>query len=65
MVTNQRLMAAKRHARIRRHGQTLVEYALIIAVIAIVAVAVLSALGHQTQALYTSINFQVARSGGS
>lgn len=60
MVIYQKWSEAK--ARRQRRGQTLVEYALIIAALAIVAVAVLSAVGGTTFNIYsTIINEQVAR----
>ena len=40
----------------RRGGQTLVEYALILAFISIVAIVVLQSLGTKTKQIYTSIN---------
>jgi Flp pilus assembly pilin Flp len=43
-----------------RKGQTLVEYALILAFISVVAIAVLIALGGQIKTVYTSISSQIA-----
>ena len=43
----------------RQQGQTLVEYALILAFISVVAISVLVALGQHARALYSMINSQV------
>jgi Flp pilus assembly pilin Flp len=48
-----------------RRGQTLVEYGLIITLVAIVAIGVLIVLGNRTTSLYSSINSQFARASGS
>jgi len=40
----------------KSRGQTLVEYALILAFISIVAILVLQSLGTKTKQIYTSIN---------
>ena len=56
------------HVRLKqpRNGQTLVEYALIIAALAIVMVVVLSNLEKQTSSLYSGISAQInATSVGS
>jgi Flp pilus assembly pilin Flp len=50
-------------ARWKNRGQTLVEYALIIAVMSIVAVGVLITLGQQTKSIYTAISSQISRAG--
>ncbi len=52
---------------VRCRGQTLVEYALIIAVISIVAIGVLINMGTQVRSLYTMIDSQIAiaNTGGS
>ena len=54
--------------RLRRHtgcrGQTLVEYALIIAFISVVAIGVLISLGGNLKSVYTAIDSQVARAPG-
>jgi Flp pilus assembly pilin Flp len=49
--------------RQQRLGQTLVEYALIIAVMSIVAIGVLISLGSQTKNIYTAITSQISRAG--
>ena len=42
-----------------KKGQTLVEYALILAFISVVAISVLIALGHNVQAVFSTINSQL------
>jgi Flp pilus assembly pilin Flp len=54
---------SKRAGRTESLGQTLVEYALIIAVMSIVAVGVLISLGQQTKSIYTAITSQISRAG--
>jgi Flp pilus assembly pilin Flp len=44
------------HSRSLKRGQTLVEYALILATISIVAVVVLRSLGQHTASIYGSNN---------
>jgi Flp pilus assembly pilin Flp len=39
-----------------RTGQTMVEYALILAFISVVAISVLSALGNQVKAVFTRVS---------
>ena len=43
-----------------RKGQTLVEYALILAFISVVAISVLIALGNQVKSVFTTITSQIA-----
>ena len=43
-----------------KKGQTLVEYALILAFISVVAISVLIALGQQVKSVFTTINSQLA-----
>jgi Flp pilus assembly pilin Flp len=52
------------HRRMRR-GQTLVEYALILAFISVVAIAVLISLGKQIRGTYTSIGSTLASAQAS
>ncbi len=59
-----RAKAWTRHPKLTR-GQTLVEYALILAVISIVAIGVMINLGQQVKGLYTMIDSQVAAAGQS
>jgi Flp pilus assembly pilin Flp len=55
-----------RQRRFRR-GQTLVEYALILAFIAVVAIGVLLAMGSSVKSTYASVNTQLAtaQNGGA
>jgi Flp pilus assembly pilin Flp len=46
-----------------KRGQTLVEYALILALISVVAITTLSAMGVQVSSVFTTINRQVAIAG--
>lgn len=46
-----------------KRGQTLVEYALILAFISVVAISVLAAMGNQVSATYTTINQQMTLAG--
>jgi len=48
-----------------RRGQTLVEYALILAFISVVAIAVLISLGGQIKSVYSTISSQVAIAASS
>ena len=48
-----------------RKGQTLVEYALILAFISVVAIAVLVALGNQVKGVFTTITSQIAIASSS
>jgi Flp pilus assembly pilin Flp len=50
-----------------KRGQTLVEYALILAFISVVAIVVLQALGQRVTQVFTTINDKLAQaqSGGS
>jgi Flp pilus assembly pilin Flp len=48
------------HPRSSRKGQSLVEYALILAFISVVAISVLSSLGGQITGLYTKISSALA-----
>lgn len=54
-------------SRSRRSGQTLVEYALIIAFIAVVAIAVLMSLGTSVNSTFYSTRVQLgtAQNGGA
>ncbi len=44
----------------RRRGQTLVEYALILAIISVVAIGVLITMGGQVKTIYSNINTSIA-----
>ena len=48
-----------------KKGQTLVEYALILAFISVVAISVLIALGNQVKSVFTTINGQLASAQSS
>ena len=48
-----------------KKGQTLVEYALILAFISVVAISVLIALGNQVKAVFTTISSQLSAAGAS
>ena len=48
-----------------KKGQTLVEYALILAFISVVAISVLIALGNQVKAVFTTISSQLSRAQSS
>ena len=46
--------------RVRCRGQTLVEYALILAIISVVIVGVIVSLGVQVKGVYSTINSQIS-----
>ena len=48
-----------------KKGQTLVEYALILAFISVVAISVLIRLGDEVKTLFTTITSQLAVAGSS
>ena len=50
-----------------RSGQTLAEYALILAFVSVVAIGVLMSMGNQTSVVYGSVNTQLkaAENGGA
>ena len=48
-----------------KKGQTLVEYALILALISVVAISVLIALGNQVRGTFSTISSQLATAGSS
>ncbi len=55
-------------ARLRRRsqrGQTLVEYALILAFISVVAISVLIRLGEEVRSVFTTISSQLAVANSS
>ena len=51
--------------RKRRKGQTLVEYALILAFVSVVAISVLLRLGAEVKSVFTTITSQLAVSQSS
>jgi Flp pilus assembly pilin Flp len=48
-----------------KKGQTLVEYALILAFISVVAISVLIALGNQVKTVFSTITSQLSVAGSS
>ena len=48
-----------------KKGQTLVEYALILAFISVVAISVLIRLGNEVKSIFTTITSQIAIAGSS
>jgi Flp pilus assembly pilin Flp len=48
-----------------KKGQTLVEYALILAFISVVAISVLIALGNQVKGVFTNITSQLSAANSS
>jgi Flp pilus assembly pilin Flp len=48
-----------------KNGQTLVEYALILAFISVVAISVLIRLGNEVKLVFTTITSQLAVAGSS
>ena len=53
------------HPRSNRKGQTLVEYALILAFISVVAISVLASLGGQIKGTFTKISSALASAQSS
>jgi len=51
--------------RRRRKGQTLVEYALILAFVSVVAISVLIRLGDAVKSVFSTITSQLAVAGSS
>jgi pilus assembly protein Flp/PilA len=51
--------------RKNKRGQTLVEYALILAFISVVAIGVLYALGFNISSIFTTLTSQMATTTGS
>ncbi len=49
-------LAARKIDPRQEEGQTLVEYALILALIAIVVIAIVSALGHTSSSVFSNVN---------
>ena len=66
-MINKTILRAKRALRRlkSKKGQTLVEYALILAFISVVAISVLIALGTQIKTVMTEISSQLSYAGGS
>jgi Flp pilus assembly pilin Flp len=53
------------HQKKNKKGQTLVEYALILAFISVVAISVLVRLGNEVKSIFTTITSQLAIAGSS
>ncbi len=66
-MINKVIISAKRALRRMKSkkGQTLVEYALILAFISVVAISVLIALGNQVKSVFTTITSQLSVAGSS
>ena len=66
-MINKVILSAKKTLRRMKSkkGQTLVEYALILAFISVVAISVLIALGNQVKGVFSTINSQLAVSTSS
>jgi Flp pilus assembly pilin Flp len=66
-MINKAIISAKRALRRMKSkkGQTLVEYALILAFISVVAISVLIALGNQVKGVFTTITSQLANAQAS
>ena len=66
-MINKVIISAKKALRRMKSkkGQTLVEYALILAFISVVAISVLIALGGQIKSVFTSITSQLAQANAS
>ena len=58
-------MKSPLHQKKSKKGQTLVEYALILAFISVVAISVLIRLGDEVKSIFTTITSQLAIAGSS
>jgi Flp pilus assembly pilin Flp len=65
MLAKKILSNVKMKLQIARSGQTLVEYALILAFISVVAIVVLQALGSKVTSVYSTINAQLSAAQSS
>jgi Flp pilus assembly pilin Flp len=54
-----RAYLALRSVRHREDGQAMVEYALLVSLIAVVSIAILTTLGHHVSAIFSSINHAI------
>jgi Flp pilus assembly pilin Flp len=59
------LYVKKSGYRCRRKGQTLVEYALILAFVSVVAISVLIRLGNAVKSVFSTITSQLVIAGSS
>jgi Flp pilus assembly pilin Flp len=60
-----RLLKLTSFGHARREGQTLVEYALILAIISVVAIGAMISLGNSVKGVYSSITSVVASAAAS
>lgn len=60
-----RILLSRSQRRTQRRGQTLVEYALILAIISVVAIGVLINMGQQVRGIYSNIDSVVASAQAS
>jgi Flp pilus assembly pilin Flp len=58
-------MKTRLHSRKSKRGQTLVEYALILAFISVVAISVLIRLGTAIRSAFSTIDSQLVAAGSS
>jgi len=58
-------MRRMQNHRRKRQGQTLVEYALILAFISVVAISVLIRLGAEVKSIFSTISSQLASANSS
>jgi|GEM_PF-5326249 len=54
-----------RHTHWRSRGQTLIEYVLLIALLAIVAIAILTVLGRKARDVYVTVNDAMTTASGA
>jgi Flp pilus assembly pilin Flp len=59
------ILSSRSQRRAQRRGQTLVEYALILAIISVVAIGVLINMGQQVRGIYSNIDSVVASAQAS
>ncbi len=59
------ILKSRAGRRNHRRGQTLVEYALILAIISVVAIGVMISLGKQVSGVYSTITSVVASAAAS
>jgi len=64
-LTNRTKKNVRRRSAKRRKGQTLVEYALILAFISVVAISVLINLGRVVTRVFSTISSQLTYAGSS
>ena len=68
-ITTNKKLAMRKQRTLRRSkgkkGQTLVEYALILAFVSVVAISVLINLGKQVKSVFSTISSQLSVAGAS